>query len=108
MDYAGTGLSTGTTPTTFSGWASDIVLALKARNIPAIDLLGFSVDSFAAQILALNYPSLVKHLILCGTGPSATEGLQPTGEGIFEGFTNAMTFEEIKPSTSVRSTPRAL
>ncbi|PVH76519.1 alpha/beta-hydrolase, partial [Cadophora sp. DSE1049] len=96
IDYAGTGLSTGTTPTTFSGWASDVASVLKALNIPAIDLLGFSVGGFAAQMLALNYPSLVKHLILCGAGPSATEGLQPTGEGIFEGFTNAMTFEENK------------
>jgi len=96
IDYAGTGLSNGTTSTTFSGWASDIALVLKALNVLAIDLLGFSICDFAAQMLALNYPSLVKHLILCGTGPSATEGLQPIGEGFFEGFTNAMTFEENK------------
>ncbi|KAH6703116.1 Alpha/Beta hydrolase protein [Leptodontidium sp. MPI-SDFR-AT-0119] len=96
IDYAGTGLSTGSTPTTFSGWASDIASVLEALNIPAVDLLGFSVGSFAAQMVALNYPELVKHLILCGSGPSATEGLQPTGEGIFEGFTSAVTFEENK------------
>lgn len=96
IDYAGTGRSTGTTPTTFAGFADDIASVLVALAIPAIDLLGFSIGGFAAQMVAIKYPELVQHLILAGTGPSATEGLEPTGEGIFEGLTSAVTLEENK------------
>lgn len=45
-------------------------------------------------MLALNYPELVKHLVLCGTGPSAAEGLEATGDGIFEDFTKAVGVEQ--------------
>ncbi|GFP58615.1 hypothetical protein ACSS6W_005902 [Trichoderma asperelloides] len=76
LDNSGVGKSNGTVPGTYAKWADNVSLVVKALGIPQIDLFGFSMGGFAAQMVALNYPTLVRKLILAGTGPSAGEGVE--------------------------------
>lgn len=76
IDNSGVGKSNGVIPATYEGWARNITNVIQALGIPQIDLLGFSMGGFVAQMVALNAPSLVRRLILAGTGPSAGEGVE--------------------------------
>ena len=49
--------------------ARDAITFIEALKLPEIDLLGFSLGGFVAQEIALLRPSLVRRLILAGTGP---------------------------------------
>jgi len=79
-DYAGIGHSTGTVKPTIAGFASDVSLFLSAllptlpNNTTSVDILGFSIGGYVAQQLTLTSPSLVRKLILAGTGPSGSLG----------------------------------
>ncbi|ACU61980.1 alpha/beta fold hydrolase [Chitinophaga pinensis] len=55
--------------------ASDAAAFIDALGLQQIDLLGFSMGSFAAQQLTLDRPELVRKLILVGSGPRGGEGL---------------------------------
>ncbi len=76
FDYAGVGQSTDSVRDNFLDFAKDVISVLQALNIPTIDLLGFSIGGFVAQLVTLQAPDLVRELILAGTGPSAGEGLE--------------------------------
>jgi pimeloyl-ACP methyl ester carboxylesterase len=76
IDNSGVGKSGGTIPRTYAGWADNVVHIIKALNLPQVDLLGFSMGGFVAQMVTLNNPSLVRRLILAGTGPSAGDGVE--------------------------------
>jgi pimeloyl-ACP methyl ester carboxylesterase len=45
--------------------------ALLAMARRPVDLLGFSLGGFVAQVIAADHPHLVRRLILAGTGPEA-------------------------------------
>jgi pimeloyl-ACP methyl ester carboxylesterase len=49
--------------------ARDAIIFLEALKLEEVDLLGFSLGGFVAQEIALLRPSLVRKLILAGTGP---------------------------------------
>ncbi|VUC29523.1 unnamed protein product [Clonostachys rosea] len=73
VDYAGVGLSTGEVATSMSQSAADIIQFLELIGESEIDLLGFSIGGYVAQMIALNAdPSKLKvrKLILAGTGTS--------------------------------------
>jgi pimeloyl-ACP methyl ester carboxylesterase len=76
IDNSGVGKSDGTVPSTYAGWADNVVCIIKALDIPQVDLLGFSMGGFVAQMVTLNNPAVVRRLILAGTGPSAGEGIE--------------------------------
>jgi pimeloyl-ACP methyl ester carboxylesterase len=76
IDNSGVGKSSGTIPDTYAKWAQNVIDAVKALKIPQADLLGFSMGGFVAQMTALNAPTVVRKLILAGTGPSAGEGVE--------------------------------
>jgi pimeloyl-ACP methyl ester carboxylesterase len=76
IDNSGVGKSSGTVPGTYAEWAQNVIDVVKALNIPRVDLLGFSMGGFVAQMTALNAPTVVRKLILAGTGPSAGEGVE--------------------------------
>jgi pimeloyl-ACP methyl ester carboxylesterase len=76
IDNSGVGKSSGTVPGTYAEWAWNVIAVVKALNIPQIDLLGFSMGGFVAQMTALNAPTVVRKLVLAGTGPSAGEGVE--------------------------------
>lgn len=78
VDYAGHGKSTGKPATKASVSAAYIEDFLKVLGIKELDVLGFSMGGFIAQMLALNAdPSVVKvrKLIIAGTTASAGSDL---------------------------------
>jgi pimeloyl-ACP methyl ester carboxylesterase len=75
FDNAGVGRSTGTARESVPDMARDAESFIDALGLTEIDLLGHSMGGEVAQIVALDRPSLVRRLILVGTGPSGGEGM---------------------------------
>lgn len=74
LDYPGVGLSTGEVATTIAQSASDVIDFLSLIDETEIDLLGFSLGGYVAQLIALNADASalrIRKLILAGTGTSA-------------------------------------
>ncbi|KAK9257922.1 Alpha/Beta hydrolase protein [Lipomyces tetrasporus] len=94
IDNSGVGRSGGEIPDSFTGWAQNIVDVIEALNIKEVDVLGFSMGGFVAQLIALNCPHLVRKLILAGTGPSAGPGVQGGKPEYFGLLAAAATEEE--------------
>lgn len=69
FDNKGVGGSGGVTPSSVEEMADDAAAFIKALGYEKINLLGFSIGGFIAQLLTIRYPSLVQKLILAGTGP---------------------------------------
>ena len=69
FDNAGVGGSTGTTPDTIEQMARDALAFLAAMGLTEVDLLGFSIGSFAAQQIALTRPTIVRRLVLASAAP---------------------------------------
>ena len=79
VDYAGVGLSSGTVAATVKQSADDILDFLNLIGEREIDLLGFSLGGFVAQLVTLNADPeklRVRKLILAGTTPSYGPGIQ--------------------------------
>ena len=81
FDNAGVGRSSGEVPTTFQGWADDVLALIHALGYEKIDLLGFSMGGVAVQMVALTEPQLIRKLILAGT-TSSTPGASSDVSGI--------------------------
>lgn len=78
VDSLGVGLSTGEVATSVRQSAADIAQFLELIGETEVDLLGFSLGGYVAQMVALNAePSKLKvrKLILAGTGTSYGEKL---------------------------------
>lgn len=56
-------------------WAQNVINVLNAIEVKQTDLFGFSMGGFAAQLIALNSPQLIRRLILAGTSASIGEGV---------------------------------
>lgn len=79
LDYQGIGLSGGTAPVTIDEMARDVIAVISELGYTAVDLMGFSLGGFVAQDVALKAPSLVRKLILTGTGPAGGAGITRVG-----------------------------
>ena len=75
FDNAGVGASTGTTPSTIAQMARDAIAVLEALELGAVDLLGFSIGSFAAQEIALIRPAVVRRVVLASSAPRGAAGM---------------------------------
>ena len=73
FDNAGVAGSSGETPNTTDAMADDVVAFVHSLGLSELDLLGFSIGGYVSQSLALRYPTLVRRLILAGTGPRGGE-----------------------------------
>lgn len=69
LDNRGVGLSSGSVPSTVAEMARDVIAFTDALGLEQVDLLGFSLGGFVAQEVALIRPTLVRRLVLTGTGP---------------------------------------
>lgn len=69
FDYTGIGYSTGELPTDITVVARDVKDLAQFLNLKKVIVLGWSYGGLVAQIAALQYPDLVTHAILLGTGP---------------------------------------
>src|SRR6266705_2746525 len=75
FDNAGVGDSEGQTPSTVVEMTEDCFAFCRALGLKAIDIVGFSLGGMIAEQMALDYPELVRWLILLGTGPRGGEGM---------------------------------
>jgi pimeloyl-ACP methyl ester carboxylesterase len=75
FDNAGVGRSEGKTPDTVRGMAAHVLAFADALDLKTIDVLGFSLGGMVAQEIALQRPSLVRRLVLAGTGPEGGENM---------------------------------
>lgn len=79
VDYRGIGASGGSAPLTVEEMARDVIAMIRALGFGLVDLMGFSLGGFVAQDVVLKAPSLVRRLILTGTGPAGGEGIAKVG-----------------------------
>lgn len=82
FDNAGIGLSTGETPDSIKGMADRAAEFIRLMGLEQVDLLGFSLGGYVAQTVTLDYPDLVRRLVLAGTGPGGGDGIVPAGPEI--------------------------
>ena len=75
FDNAGVAVSGAQTPPTVTEMSNDCFAFCSALGLKTIDIFGFSLGGMIAQQMALDYPKLVRRLILVGTGPRGGEGM---------------------------------
>jgi pimeloyl-ACP methyl ester carboxylesterase len=73
FNNAGVASSSGDTPATFEAMAEHAATFIRALGLAQVDVLGFSIGGFVAQALTISHPSLVRRLVLVGTGPRGGE-----------------------------------
>ncbi|KAK1478179.1 hypothetical protein CABS01_03481 [Colletotrichum abscissum] len=74
-DSFGIGHSEGEVPSSTEVMASIAAKFLATLGVSKADVIGFSMGGGVAQILAWDYPQLVRKLILAGTQPGIGEGV---------------------------------
>lgn len=75
VDLRGVGGTKGRVPIKVDAMAQDAIAFIGALGLTEVDLLGFSLGGFIAQIVATSEPSLVRRLMLTGTGPAGFKGV---------------------------------
>jgi pimeloyl-ACP methyl ester carboxylesterase len=97
LDNRGIGASKGRTPDSVAAMARDAVAFIRALGFDQVDLLGFSMGGFVAQVIAQEEPKLVRKVILAGTGPAGGEGIDKvTSLTIGDMAKAALTFKDPK------------
>lgn len=69
FDQLGVGASSGTVPATLEQAADDAYRFISALGYDTIDVFSFSMGGMIAQDLIVRHPTLVRKLVLTGTGP---------------------------------------
>src|SRR6266481_2622424 len=75
FDNAAVSSSSGEVPTTFEQMGANAVAFSRALGLDKMDVLGFSIGGMVVQEITLQAPSLVRQLILVGTGPRGGQGM---------------------------------
>ncbi|TDT88484.1 pimeloyl-ACP methyl ester carboxylesterase [Azorhizobium sp. AG788] len=69
FDSAGIGRSGGTVPDTVNGIAAVAAEFIRSLNLEQVDILGWSLGGVVGQQFALDFPYLVRRLIVAGSSP---------------------------------------
>lgn len=97
FDYRGVGSTTGEQGTSIPDMAKDAIAFIHALGYKQVDILAFSMGGFITQELLLMEPTLVRKMILAGTGPRGGEGISDvvglTYKDVFKGI---LTFRDPK------------
>src|SRR5437868_3983785 len=97
FDNRGVGASQGKTSDSIEAMARDAVAFIRALGFDQVDLLGFSMGGFVAQVIAQKEPQLVRKIILAGTGPAGGEGIDNvTSVTIRDTIKAVLTFKDPK------------
>ena len=80
FDNAGVGGSEGKTPDSVAEMAKDAEAFIDSLGLEKVDLFGYSLGGFVAQVIAQERPALVRKMILAGTSPTGGEGISKMGE----------------------------
>lgn len=73
FNNTGIGASSGTTPDSVEQMAADAAAFIEGLKFKQMDLLGFSLGGFIAQVLAAQKPDLVRKIIVAGSAPRGGE-----------------------------------
>ena len=73
FDNAGVASTSGETPNSIDAMGEHAAGFVCALGLSHVDVLGFSIGGYTAQALTLRHPSLVRRLMLVGTGPRGSE-----------------------------------
>ncbi|MBX2875636.1 MAG: alpha/beta hydrolase [Saprospiraceae bacterium] len=85
FNNAGVATSTGEVPTTIKGAADHAAKLARGLGYAQVDIIGWSMAGFTAQVMAIEYPDLVRKVILIGTGPGGSpETSPPALDGVFD------------------------
>jgi len=97
FDYRGVGATSGEDAKSISDMAKDCIAFIKALGYEKIDILAFSMGGFISQELMAMEPTLVRKIILAGTGPRGGKGISDvvnlTYRDIIKGY---LTFRDPK------------
>lgn len=97
FDNRGIGASEGKTPNSVKAMAHDAIAFIRALGLDHVDLLGFSLGGFVAQVIVQEQPQLVRKIVLAGTGPAGGEGIEKvTGVTIRDMIKATLTFKDPK------------
>lgn len=97
FDNRGVGASQGRTPRSVASMARDAIAFIRALGHDQVDLFGFSLGGFVAQVIAEEEPRLVRKMILAGTGPAGGEGIDKvTPITLLDSLKAALTFKDPK------------
>lgn len=90
FDYRGVGSTTGEQGTSIPDMAKDAIAFIHALGYKQVDIVAFSMGGFITQELLLVEPTLVRKIILAGTGPRGGEGVSDvvglTYKDVFKGI----------------------
>jgi pimeloyl-ACP methyl ester carboxylesterase len=75
FDYRGVGATSGKDAESIADMAKDGLAFIKALGYEKVDIIAFSMGGFITQELMALAPTLVRKLILAGTGPRGGEGI---------------------------------
>ena len=75
FESAGIGRSSGKVPETVAGMADHAMKFLDVLGLARVDVLGFSLGGMVAQAIALKRPTLLRRIVLTGTGPEGGVGV---------------------------------
>jgi pimeloyl-ACP methyl ester carboxylesterase len=70
FDSLGVGQTSGVTPASVAAMADFATSVIQVVGGGPVDVLGWSLGGFVAQVLALKYPHVVRKLVLAGTMPA--------------------------------------
>jgi pimeloyl-ACP methyl ester carboxylesterase len=85
----GVGGSGGQTPVSVADMAEDAIAFIEALGFAQVDLFGFSLGGFIAQVIAQTRPELVRKIVLAGTGPAGGAGIGNVGAVLQDAFQRA-------------------
>lgn len=75
FDNCGVGASTGRVAESIEQMADDAITFIEAKGFDKVDLFGFSMGGMISQEIAMKKPSLVRKMVISGTGPAGGEGI---------------------------------
>jgi pimeloyl-ACP methyl ester carboxylesterase len=97
FDNRGLGASSGQVPDSVEAMAEDAATFIRALGFDKVDVFSFSLGGMVAQALVDKYPSLVRKLILTGTGPAGGKDIDKV---------RAITYFDILRATLTGSDPK--
>jgi pimeloyl-ACP methyl ester carboxylesterase len=84
FDNVGTCFSSGTAPTTIEDLAQGLLDFVDALDLSQVDLLGWSMGGYVVQVASLLRPTLVRRLIVAGSGPGRVPGMPAAPEKVWQ------------------------
>jgi pimeloyl-ACP methyl ester carboxylesterase len=77
--------------------AKDAVVFIRALGFEQVDLIGFSLGGFIAQVIAQAEPQLVRKMVLAGIGPAGGTGIdRVTAITVWDILRGGFTFRDAK------------